>query len=184
MTKATRRVVTGHDNNGKAMVLSDGPAPNVKVRQTGITSTLVWATDESPADISGSADRAARESGVAPPNHGSILRIVDFPPVTADAVALGQSAMHKEMGLSHDPAGGAGARHAFTHRTKSVDYALVLEGEIDMLLDDSEIHLKAGDVLVQQGTNHAWVNNGTRPCRIAFVLIDAEKPPAWGGSDH
>ena len=184
MTKATRRVVTGHDKDGKAIVLSDGPAPNVKVRQTGITSTLLWATDESPADISGSADRAARESGVAPPKNGSILRIVDFPPVTKEAVALGQAAMHKEMGLSHGAAGGAGARHAFTHRTKSIDYALVLEGEIDMLLDDSEIHLKGGDVLIQQGTNHAWVNSGTKPCRIAFVLIDAEKPPTWGDSDH
>ena len=184
MTKATRRVVTGHDNSGKAIVLSDGPAPNVKVRQTGITSTLLWATDESPADMSGSEDRAARESGVAPPANGSILRIVDFPPVTKEAVALGQAAMHKEMGLSHGAPQGAGTRHAFTHRTKSIDYALVLEGEIDMLLDDSEVHLKAGDVLIQQGTNHAWVNNGTKPCRIAFVLIDADKPPAWGDTDH
>jgi mannose-6-phosphate isomerase-like protein (cupin superfamily) len=184
MTRATRRVVTGHDDNGKAIILSDGPAPNVKVRQTGITSTLLWATDESPADIAGRADRAARESGVAPPANGSVLRIVDFPPVTKEAVALGQAAMHKEMGLSHAASGGAAARHAFTHRTKSIDYALVLEGEIDMLLDDSEIHLKAGDVLIQQGTNHAWVNNGTKPCRIAFVLIDANKPPAWGDGDH
>jgi mannose-6-phosphate isomerase-like protein (cupin superfamily) len=175
MTRATRRVVTGHDTDGKAIVLSDAPAPNVKVRQTGITSTLLWVTDESPADISGSADRAARESGVAPPANGSILRIVDFPPVTADAVALGQAAMHKEMGL-HGASTGAGARHAFTHRTKSIDYALVLEGEIDMLLDDSEIHLKAGDVLIQQGTNHAWVNRGTEPCRIAFILIDSKEP--------
>ena len=176
MTKATRRVVTGHDKAGKAIVVSDGPAPNMKVRQTGITSTLLWVTDESPADISGNADRAARESGVAPPANGSILRIVDFPPVTKESVALGQAAMHKEMGLSHGASQGAGARHAFTHRTRSIDYALVLEGEIDMLLDDSEIHLKAGDVLVQQGTNHAWVNRGSAPCRIAFVLIDSKEP--------
>ena len=77
------------------------------------------------------------------------------------------------------PASGAGTRHPFTHRTRSVDYAIVLEGEIDMLLDDSEVHLRAGDILVQQGTNHAWVNNSKSVCRIAFVLIDAAEPPAW-----
>ena len=65
------------------------------------------------------------------------------------------------------------------HRTRSVDYAIVMCGEIDMLLDDSEVHLKADDVVVQQGTNHAWVNNGTRPCRIAFILVDAKEPAAW-----
>ena len=70
-------------------------------------------------------------------------------------------------------------RHANTHRTRSVDYAIVLDGEIDMLMDDTEVHMKTGDVLVQQGTNHAWVNNGTKPCRIAFILIDAKEPPAW-----
>ena len=81
--------------------------------------------------------------------------------------------MKKEMGLDH---GGKPARHPFMHRTRSIDYALVLEGEIDMLLDDSEVHLKAGDVLIQLGTNHAWVNNSDKPCRIAFVLIDAKEP--------
>jgi uncharacterized cupin superfamily protein len=70
-------------------------------------------------------------------------------------------------------------RHPSTHRTRSIDYAVVLYGEIDMLMDDTEVHVKAGDVLVQQGTNHAWVNNGTKPCRIAFILIDAQEPAAW-----
>jgi uncharacterized cupin superfamily protein len=74
---------------------------------------------------------------------------------------------------------GAPARHPFTHRTRSIDYAFVLEGEIDMLLDDTEVHLRTGDILVQQGTNHAWVNNSTENCRIAFVLIDAQEPKGW-----
>jgi hypothetical protein len=180
MARETRRVVTGHDDHGKAVVLADGPAPNVQVRQTGIVSTLLWVTDEGPADISGSADRAAREVGVAPPPNGSILRIVDFPPVTAAAMAVGNASVMREMGLAQQ-AHGAGARHPFTHRTRSIDYALVLAGEIDMLLDDSAVHLQAGDVLIQQGTNHAWVNNGTETCRIAFVLIDAQEPTAWAG---
>ena len=174
--KATRRVVTGHDAGGKAIVLIDGPAPNVKLRSSGIRSTLAWVTDETPSDISGTTDRADRDIGVAPPPSGSILRIVDFPPVPAGA-AIDHAAVTREMGLEHGS--GPPPRHAFTHRTRSIDYAIVLEGEIDMLLDDSEVHLHAGDILIQQGTNHAWVNNGTTTCRIAFVLIDAQAPPAW-----
>jgi len=180
MTEATqpkpvRRIITGHDETGKAVIVMDGAAPNQRVRAaTGLVSTLLWVTEETPANIASNADRADRESPVAPPPKGSILRVVDFPPV-GDGVGVSNEAMLKEMGIHHDH-GGKPARHAFTHRTKSVDYAFVLEGEIDMLLDDTEIHMKAGDVLVQQGTNHAWINRGTQPCRIAFVLIDAQEP--------
>jgi len=169
--KPVRRVVTGH-RDGRAVVLFDSAAPNQKLRQvTGLVSTLLWVTDEAPADISGKADRAAREIGVPPPPNGSIFRVVDFPP---ESGARSREAVLKEMGVADH----GGARHAAMHRTRSVDYAIVIEGAIDMLLDDSEVHLEAGDVLVQQGTNHAWVNRGDRPCRIAFVLIDAQEIPA------
>jgi mannose-6-phosphate isomerase-like protein (cupin superfamily) len=174
MTRPTRRVVTGHDASGKAVILLDGAAPNAKLRKaTGLTSTLLWVTDGSPADNSGSVDSAEREIGVAPPTRGSVFRMVDFPPA-ADVGAVDNAAMLKEMGI----AGGAhaGPRHATMHRTRSIDYAVVISGEIDMLLDDSEVHLEAGDVLVQRGTNHAWVNRGKENCRVAFVLIDAEEP--------
>lgn len=176
--RATRRVVTGHDGSGKAVVLIDGAAPNVKVRTAagGIVSTLLWVTDESPADISAVSDRADREFGVAPPTRGTVFRVVDFPPV-GDSDAIDSAAVLREMGLGH---GSAPGRNPFMHRTRSIDYAVVISGEIDMILDDSEIHFQAGDMLVQQGTNHAWVNRGKGPCRIAFVLIDAEEPPAWG----
>jgi quercetin dioxygenase-like cupin family protein len=177
MAKTVRRVVTGHDRDGKAIVLADGAAPNVRLRSSGIVSTLAWVADETPVDISGAADRADRELGVAPPAMGSILRIVDFPPV-AGAPEVDHATITREMGLATHP-GTALPRHAFTHRTRSIDYAIVLEGEIDMLLDDAEVHLAAGDILIQQGTNHAWVNNSTATCRIAFVLIDATAPPAW-----
>jgi mannose-6-phosphate isomerase-like protein (cupin superfamily) len=164
--KPVRRVVTGH-RDGKAVVLFDSAAPNQKLRQaSGLVSTLLWVTDEAPADISGKADRAAREIGVPPPPNGSIFRVVDFPP---ESGARSREAVLKEMGVADH----GGARHAAMHRTRSVDYAIVIEGAIDMLLDDSEVHLEAGDVLVQQGTNHAWVNRGQLSCRIAFVLIDA-----------
>jgi len=173
MPQQTRRVVTGHDAGGRAVVLIDGAAPNAKLRKaTGLTSTLLWVTEESPADNSGSADAAERDIGVAPPPRGSIFRVVDFPP-SMDFGAVDTVAMLREMGLG---AGQGDARHASMHRTKSVDYAVVISGEIDMLLDDSEVHLKAGDVLVQRGTNHGWVNRGRENCRIAFVLIDAKEP--------
>jgi len=182
VVQPTRRVVTGHDAKGKAVVLIDGAAPNAKLRKaTGLTSTLLWVTDRSPADNSGSADAAEREIGVAPPPRGSIFRVVDFPPA-ADFGAVDNAAMLREMGIG---AGQGDARHATMHRTKSIDYAVVISGEIDMLLDDSEVHLKAGDVLVQRGTSHAWVNRGRESCRIAFVLIDAKEPAERSGvTDH
>jgi len=164
--KPLRRVVTGHRGD-KSVVLFDSAAPNQKLRQaSGLVSTLLWSTDERPADVSGTSDRSLREIGVPPPPNGSIFRVVDFPP---ESGTRSREAVLKEMGVS----GHGGARHHGMHKTRSVDYAVVLEGEIDMLLDESEVHLAAGDVLVQQGTRHAWVNRGSKPCRIAFVLVDA-----------
>jgi uncharacterized cupin superfamily protein len=96
--------------------------------------------------------------------------------VTKEAEAIDQETLLKSMGADQHSHGGGPSRHAFMHRTKSVDYAIVLQGEIDMLLDDSEVHLKAGDFLVQQATNHAWVNRSDKVCRIAFVLIDGIDP--------
>lgn len=172
-----RRIVTGHDDNGKAIVEMDGIAPNYRVRPgAGFVSSLLWVTDETPARMDLRQDRADRQIGVPPPPNGSIFRTVDFPPVTKEAEAIDQATLLAQMGAGHHAHGGAPARHAYMHRTKSVDYAIVLEGEIDMLLDDSEVHMKAGDVMVQQGTNHAWVNRGDKMCRIAFILIDAVDP--------
>ena len=142
----TRRIVTGHDAEGRAVILHDSAAPNVKHRPSGLVSTLLWTTGESPADVSRKDDRAAREIGIAPPERGSIFRVVDFPP---------------------------GAKGEM-HRTRSIDYAVVIEGEIDMLLPGGAVHLRAGDVLVQQATDHAWENRGGSNCRVAFILIDAK----------
>jgi mannose-6-phosphate isomerase-like protein (cupin superfamily) len=168
-------VVTGHDEQGKAVIIMDSPAPNVRVRKAagGLISTLAWATDETPADISRNVDRAERDIGVAPPAMGSVFRIVDFPPLNGAGAGIDHDAVLGEMGLS--AAGESTVRSPFMHRTKSVDYAIVMRGEIDMLLDESEVHLEAGDVLVQQGTRHAWMNRGSEVCRIAFVLIDARE---------
>jgi mannose-6-phosphate isomerase-like protein (cupin superfamily) len=172
-----RRIVTGHDDSGKAIVEMDGPCPHVRVRPgAGFVSSLLWVTDETPARADLRSDRAERTIGVPPPPNGSILRVVDFPPVDDDTDKLDQAELVKSMGAEQHTHGGGAARHPYMHRTKSVDYAIVLQGEIDMLLDDSEVHMKAGDILIQQGTNHAWVNRSKAVCRIAFVLIDAIDP--------
>src|ERR1043166_1293088 len=113
-----------------------------------------------------------------PPAGGSVFRVVDFPPTTdAEIAKLPVDDMHKQ--ISHDGPGASKYRpptHPFMHRTRSIDYAIVMSGEIDMKLDEEEIHLEEGDVLVQQGTNHAWINRSGKPCRIAFILIDAAEP--------
>jgi mannose-6-phosphate isomerase-like protein (cupin superfamily) len=132
-------------------------------------------TDQTPADMSTTNDRAAAETAIWPPTGGTIFRVVDIPPISPDIERLDRDYLHKQFG-DHAPKRGRPPRHPLMHRTRTIDYAIVTQGEIDMLLDDTEIHLKAGDVLIQQGTNHAWVNRGSEPCRIAFVLIDAREP--------
>jgi len=144
-----RRVVTGHGANQVAKVLIDAPAGNRRFQQSGTVSTLIWATDGMPADNAigeDAEDMGARILGTAPPRHGTRFTVNDYPP----------------------------ANTAVMHRTESVDYVLVLKGEIDMVMDASTVTLRAGDVMVQRGTNHAWVNRGTEVARVAFVLIDAE----------
>jgi mannose-6-phosphate isomerase-like protein (cupin superfamily) len=133
----------------------------------------MWVEDTTPADNTDAGDKGDRQTGVAPPVGGSVFRVVEFKPVGAAGPQASNEAMKAELGLA---AGDAPARHPFMHRTASVDYAVILSGEIDMLLDDGEVRLKAGDVVVQRGTNHAWVNRSGAPCRIAFVLIDAKNP--------
>ena len=149
-----RRIVTGHDGE-VAKVLIDAPASNAKYPGPGTVSTLIWTTDKAPAEIATGTnieDMGARIMGTAPPAHGSRFAVIDFPP------------------------GNTGRMH----RTETIDYVIVISGEIDMEMDGTTIHLKAGDVLVQRGTIHNWINRGTAPCVIAFVLIDA-KPVTAGG---
>ncbi len=172
MVAAVRRVVTGHDGNGKAVVVFDGDAPNVRERGHGTGSTQLWRSFATPADNSGSEDAVAGDIPLIPPAGGSVFRIVEFAPETAVSRAGGTLA--SALG-AHEPEGAA-LRHPGSHRTDSVDYAVVISGEIELWLDDEkdDVRLKAGDAVIQRGTNHAWVNSGTEACRIAFVLIDAK----------
>jgi mannose-6-phosphate isomerase-like protein (cupin superfamily) len=172
--KPLRRVVTGHSADGRAIVLFDDQTPNrVSRPDTGIAAHWVWTTAGAPADIHVTADQSAPRRGLSPAPGGSIFRIVDFPP-TPPETAGGQGAFAAQMGL-HDSSGKRRPpRHSQMHATETIDYAIILSGRIDMMLDDETVALSAGDVIVQQATNHAWINHGPDVCRIAFVLIDAK----------
>lgn len=147
-----RRVVTGHDANGKAVVNIDDRGQHASSWRANMTQQLIWTTDELPARLSeDGVDKADREIATTIQN-GSVFRVIEFAP-------------------------GVVPRN---HRTDSIDYAIILSGEIDMEMDDTVVHLNAGDVLVQRGTIHNWVNNGTEPCVIAFILISAEGNSAVG----
>ena len=171
-----RRVITGHRPDGRSAVLADGPAPNVKQRKAGNASTLLWVTEECPAEVSGSSDQAARDIAVPPPRRGSIFRIAEFPPHTGGDLRDNETVL-RDFGIGADVARGHPARHPMIHRTRSLDYIIVLQGEIDLLLDDDEVRLSAGDVVIQRGTNHAWINRGDGVCRLGMVFLDAEEPP-------
>jgi mannose-6-phosphate isomerase-like protein (cupin superfamily) len=178
--KTVRRVVTGHHADGRSTVLVDAPAANVKQRQAGNASTLLWVTEETPARVSGAEDRAARDIGVPPPRHGSIFRIAEFPPHTGADVRDHETLL-RDFGIGPDAARGYPPRHPAIHRTRTIDYVIVLEGEIHLLLDDGEVRLSAGDVVVQRGTNHAWINRGDAVCRLGMVFIDADEPEELAG---
>ncbi len=171
-----RRVVTGLDSEGKAVVLFDSLV-RLKASAAGRpTSANLWITDRAPADLSTKNDVATKPIGLAPPEGGTVFRITEFPPTTTEQEArLPPNFMMKVAG-DHAPSKGMPPRHPMMHRTRTVDYAVIMSGEIDMMLDDSMLRLKAGDVIVQQATNHAFINHGTEPCRILFVLIDAKEP--------
>ena len=176
MPKAIRRVVTGHDAAGKSIFVIDGPSPHVFSRTKG--SAIVhelWETARTPADNRGNADAIARGHRLPPPKNGSVFRIIEYPP---DSERL--AAIAREEKMPDDGSGRAAAsdrnnpRHAGFHKTATIDYAIVLGGEIYAMTDAGEVLLKAGDVLIQRGTNHAWSNRTEEPAVVAFVLIDAE----------
>ncbi|MGA7485432.1 MAG: cupin domain-containing protein, partial [Xanthobacteraceae bacterium] len=152
MSLTVRRVVTGHDKNGRAIVSIDEVAKNVGQSRPGAHAAVIWTSEGFPVDNDGDADTSTRKVGTTLAN-GIVFRVVSFGPGVAPR----------------------------NHRTDSIDYAVVISGEIDMELDDGKsVHLEAGDVLVQRGTIHNWVNKGTVPCVIAFTLV-AAKPVTAGG---
>ena len=171
-----RRVVTGHDAQGRAVVIMDGAAANVLHRPSrpGVALTDLWATSGTPAAQTG-GDPVDRPVVLHPPPGGTVFRIIQFDPEDPGALVHADGATaFAAMGATGAVV--AGARHPYMHRTDTVDYAVVLQGSITMLLDDADVELSAGDVVIQNGTNHAWANRGPAPCLMAFVLIDAGRP--------
>ena len=176
MTKPIRRVVTGHNAAGGSIFMIDGPTPHVFSRTKG--SAIVhelWETTGTPADNRGNADAITRSHRLPPPKSGSVFRVIEYPPDSERLAAIA----HDEK-LPDDGSGRAAAsdrnspRHPGFHKTNTIDYAIVLSGEIYAMMDDGEVRLMAGDVLVQRGTNHAWSNRTSETAVVAFVLIDAD----------
>jgi naringenin degradation protein FdeH len=177
---SVRRVVTGHDEAGKAIVVSDGTPP-VIIRsevQTGLSFYEIWNTTEMPARIGEDCDEPTlNHSKTSPPAGGTIIRVLDLPPEGPNGPEFSKEQAEKifsAVGLEENTDHVQPGRHPLMHRTQSVDYGIVLSGEIVLLLDDSEVVLGPGDVVVQRGTIHAWTNRTDDIARIAFVLTDGK----------
>lgn len=174
-----RRIVTGHDSEGNAIIQEDRPPPRVQRigGEIGPMFYEVWNTRETPARI----DRASGEPSedgitLAPPKNGTRIRVLDIPPEDSRIAELTpeESQAHfAEVGAGNASSHSSGAsRHAFMHRTETVDYGIVLEGELTLIVDAGETVVRTGDIVIQRGTNHGWANRSDRNCRIAFILID------------
>lgn len=178
-----RRIVTGHDAAGRSIITHDGAAPSVHTnpKRVGYCMTQLWMTDDMPVTVANEADPTDRRVTLEPNPNGSVVRIVEFGPEgdwlhkmdtqgTQEAwAAIGTDASTNKQGT---------AKHPFMHRTETVDYCLVLDGEITLVLDEEEVLMRAGDFAVERGTNHAWANRSGKPCRMLFVLIDGKFDPA------
>lgn len=186
--RPVRRIITGHDARGRSKIVSDRASPHVMVLQDvptfGVTD--LWKTHASPADNVDRADPCGRPIQLAPPANGSVVRVVEFPPDKVWMKKADRESAFASLGSSGSAAlarGKSAARHPMMHRTKTVDYAIILSGEIWAVMDVGETKMKAGDVLIQRGTNHAWANRSNKPCMVAFVLIDAAPVPGLA-DDH
>lgn len=178
--KSVRRIVTGHDENGKAIIITDGQPPNAfdsDIRGTFFTE--IWKTSATPAPVGNETDPTLGPRKMSPHANGSAVRIVQIGPESeSNLPSVGnveEMRVHfAALGSPEAATVRADSPHPLMHRTETVDYGIVIEGEVTLILDDSEVTLGPGDIVVQRGTNHAWSNHGDKPCRIAFVLIDGQ----------
>ena len=177
MVKPARRVVTGNDENGKAVILMDGEVPiYTPPGNHAAVSSFLWVNNAAPVDLSQTEDPITGERALHPPPGGAVFRIVWFRPESEwiDAVdPEGEERLLDRIGAGHP--GAAAARHPMMHRTDTIDYAVVISGHCTLILDDTETEVWPGDTIVQIANNHAWANRGTEPCAIAFILIDGKK---------
>jgi naringenin degradation protein FdeH len=170
MGTVARRIVTGHNAEGKSIFVADGPCPHHFDRGNGNALTELWWSDKMPVDNSGNADCGAPAFGLDMPPSGHIFRIVEYAPDAVREAAMKASGAPSRHYID-------GRRHFGFHKTDTIDYAIVLEGEIYALMDEGEKLMRPGDVLIQRGTAHAWSNRTDKPARVAFILIDATPAP-------
>jgi mannose-6-phosphate isomerase-like protein (cupin superfamily) len=181
------RVITGHHPDGRAMLSEVGPLPTV-VAIDAIPGTVfheVWSTAESPVRIDNGVDPTLGPLVLPPPVGGTRIRFVDIPPDTEDFLKTGAAKMGDAFSQIGDKAASTvheSSPHPLMHRTESVDYGIVIEGEMTLVVDDGEVLLKQGSVVVQRGTNHAWANRSGKPCRMLFVLVSGTHDPAIAAS--
>ena len=175
--KPVRRVVTGHDAQRRSIISMDG-APTV-IPFKAVPGTVfheLWTTNEMPVRVDNGPDPTGRALQLQPTKHGSVIRIVDIPPdsVQNQASAEEIAAGFASMGAGHAVEGQTNAKHKVMHRTQSIDYGIVLAGEVWLVVDEGETRLGPGDIVIQRGTNHAWSNRTEEMCRIAFILLDGK----------
>lgn len=179
-----RRVITGHDAQGKAIVVSDTPAPAVRTNplRPGHVSTDLWKTGATPVVLKADMeDPTGGPKQIHPLPGGTVFRISELAPEPEAVRNLDPQRareVFKAMGNEAAATFGRGGRHPMMHRTETIDYAVVLEGRVTLVLDDQDVELEAGDVVIQCGTNHAWSNRSDKPCRMLYVLIDGTFDPA------
>ena len=177
-----RRIVTGHDENGTAVVIDDGPTPGVKTtpNRPGVIFHNMWTTATTPANWDEPTEATSVDLPLPPPKNGSTFRLIEFPPesqveqVDAETAKKAFQEYGADGALQHGESEQQKKKHSFMHQTDTVDYALCLSGEMTMYLDDSEVVMKAGDVMVQRGTNHSWSVRTDEPCLLAAILVDAK----------
>jgi mannose-6-phosphate isomerase-like protein (cupin superfamily) len=184
LKRPVRRIITGHDSQGQSFVTEDQFAPSVHTnpKRVGYHLTQLWMTDESPAFVGNEVDPTSRPLKLEPPKGGTVVRIIEFGPEGEWLEKIDVSGAREAWDALGTQSAGTNrsgkAKHPFMHRTESVDYALVLEGEITLVLDKEDVLMKTGDFLVERGTNHAWANRSGQPCRMLFVLVDGKFDPA------
>lgn len=175
--KPVRRIVV-KDENEKSRCIADGPAPDVRTdpARPGFASARIWLTRQTPAHISEVKDPTTGPHTLESPAGGSLCRVVTFPPDAAWKGKVGSKEVQNYFQAMGSPGASTyspKAPHPYMQKTRTLDLCLILEGEITLVLDTEEVHLKAGDTVVQRGTNHAWSNRSSKPCVIAFSLHDA-----------
>lgn len=174
MLQQIRRIVTGHNEHGKSYIAMDAPSPHsvAVLNEPAYGLTNLWITNSSPVDNSSDSDAAAQKLVLEPPANGSIFRVVEFPPDIQMIGKVDREAAFRAIGAEHS-LDQQNPRHPGMHKTNTVDYAIVISGEIYAMMDEGETLMKAGDCLIQRGTNHAWSNRSNAPCLVAFILINA-----------